>query len=297
MSILRIILISIYLFISLANAQTDKNYINLYPKDIDSKYTNKHLLRVDSLCQQFYSNTFPALISNNKSSSDWVKSMSNSELKEIAKILVFLFYIPSDEYMNFLVTINEPFHDQIRREQQAKKMGMSFNEIRAILPGALIHFFVKEIEDRLSWEWTFHLTTRYILIVEILDKRTGSLQRPEANYPLYECKVISDIKGNFNGNEYIGIIGGPNAKMLVETDNTYLVLLYSTHRIGMKETPNEYVTGGYATKGHGFFEIENGKLIDKYNLLHVSDSLLTIDSYKKNVQNFFDNMKKGMDKM
>ncbi|MBN2423905.1 MAG: hypothetical protein JXR46_08410 [Calditrichaceae bacterium] len=269
------------------NAQNGKKYVNLYPQNIKSKFTNDHIVKIDNYFKNFYSNTYPALVSNNKSSLDWVKSMSNSELKEIAKILVFLFYIPYDEYINFLITINEPFHDQIRREQQAKKMGMSFTEIRAIKPGGLFSLFKRVIEDRLAWEWTFHLTTRYILIVEILDKRTGCAQRPEANYPLYECKVISDIKGNFKGNDCINIIGGPNAKRLVETGNTYLVLLSSAHMLGEEIIKDQYVMGGNATEGNGFFEIDNKNIIDKDNLLNFGDNVIAIEAYSNNIKKFF----------
>jgi hypothetical protein len=210
-------------------------------------------------------------------------------LLRFAKVLVWKDFYPREDFYRYLRIANAPSRDQYRRYDAAVARGELFDEAGLPMTGYVLGVYIleKQIKNRLPWEWYFTLKNRYILVVEPLTKEyrwiDPKLKMMKANY--YRCKVIQDIKGNFDGPDIAQFVDNYLKGRVTEMEigRKYLVLV--SLRSDSGSYGPTYLIRGLATDGRGIFPVVNGKILDTELKLR-TESEITIENYKDIIQNF-----------
>lgn len=250
---------------------------------------------LDSLLFEFYYRLY--LNQADTTHKDGSKFLDGSDIPDnlllsFAKTLVWKDFYPRDIYYRYLSIGNTPKREQFKRFDEATRAGKLFDEtFLPPMPGFVLGKIIdKHIRNRLPWIWYFIIKNRYILIVKPITKENRWID-PEykimkADY--YNCKVIQDIKGNYDGPSMpllgVNYMRGNTTEM--EIGKKYLVLIPFESTTG--NYGPVYVVRGLATDGIGIFPVFNGKIFDPELILN-NEVEIPIQEFKQTIRTFIHN--------
>ncbi len=279
-----IVILALIVQISFLNGQQLKKYTNIYrPLEEKDSYP-KTFRELDSRLQVLYEYTYPDLLAKNKNIKDYFNEMDSAEFMQWAKLAVQFYNYPDKITKGFLYT---PFKEQRKRSRNAEKIGGSFNEFITSPPEGIIRVIRRKIERDFPWEWGFFIREKYMLVIEVLDKRTGGISfDPSATNPVYTCKVVNDIKGNFTDLKPLELIFRTNNRKM-EAVNRYLVLIEG-NTIGKGTWFPTYTLSWKGANGKSLFKVENGYILDPDIDLQFDGQSFSIESYSNHVRKFYE---------
>ena len=123
----------------------------------------------------------------------------------------------------------------------------------------------------------------YIFSAKETNKK-NHLKIQKINY--YGCKVISDIKGNYMGDEKIEVCVGDNLMgySTLDIGSRYMVLLrHKSKNIHFNDLNQSYILNPSDTDRFGIFKIE-GNYINNLEIVLQSNSKIEIEQFKQVVE-------------
>jgi hypothetical protein len=197
--------------------------------------------------------------------------------------LAFQYFDAHDKYtFKFLIT---PFEQQRTRIRKSKKNGIQLNEITLSSPGDIFNGLKKEITNKYPWEWGLFLRSKYMLIVKVIDKEVGLDYIPGSNNPVRKCKVLDDMKGNYNEKGILKIALRKSFNNM-EKGGEYLVLIR-----GNDYNPNKiheaYILTWDGADGKAAFKVDNGNILTPNDELHCNSKAVSVEQYKNHVRSFY----------
>ena len=211
-------------------------------------------------------------------------------LKDFANVILKIQFYPWELYHNYITLANEPIKDQQRRFNELIKKGGYWSELILPLPGWIIHHYIlnTQIKNRLPRDFNLIIKNRYILILEPYlyerDWVNPDIKIQKINY--YGCKVISDIKGNYMGDEKIEVCVGDNLMgySTLDIGSRYMVLLrHKSKNIHFNDLNQSYILNPSDTDRFGIFKIE-GNYINNLEIVLQSNSKIEIEQFKQVVE-------------
>ncbi|MGC9364673.1 MAG: hypothetical protein ACP5FZ_08910 [Fidelibacterota bacterium] len=250
---------------------------------------------LDSLLQIIYDQycNYPGMTKRDQNSNyvRWEHTdISYDLLKDFASVLLKIQFYPWELYHNYVTIANEPIKDQQRRFNELIKKGGYWSELILPLPGWIIHHYIlnTQIKNRFPRDFNLIINNRYILIVEPYlyerDWVNPDIKIQKINY--YGCKVISDIKGNYMGDEKIEVCVGDNLMgySTLDIGSRYMVLLrHKSQYIHFNDLNQSYILNPSDTDRFGIFKIE-GNYINNLEIVLQSNSKIEIEYFKQVVE-------------
>ena len=239
-------------------------------------------VRMDSLLAALYRQA-----GHTESVGKIVHDMNDEKLLEYAKVLALVNLFPEKLYGDLISKENKPWDERLKLRMHGTQHNLKAKYFYQPKPGGVVRYLIKTIIKRLPWQWKFHLTTKYILEVQV--NKAVKTKIGQSKVPYYYVHILRDIKGNYHGKKNIELIGNYIIGEM-KKNNKYLVLILEENNM----EPG-YLVRGIATENYGFFPVENGRIQDNDNRLHTEKINIKIEDYKKNIESFFNKIMGGYD--
>jgi hypothetical protein len=124
-----------------------------------------------------------------------------------------------------------------------------------------------------------------MLIVKVIDKEVGLDYIPGSNNPVRKCKVLDDMKGNYNEKGILKIALRKSFNNM-EKGGEYLVLIR-----GNDYNPNKiheaYILTWDGADGKAAFKVDNGNILTPNDELHCNSKAVSVEQYKNHVRSFY----------